>query len=759
MEIFKKYTQNDNLFIVILFFIFGFTAVSAQVLFLRSFLASFSGNEISIGFFFAGWLLWTAMGGYFWGRKVQRGKNIWRLVLFLQTLAAFLIPLTMSAIKLYRLLFLNHPAETAGPGAALAASLVILMPFAFVSGGLFAAGSHLNHIAGKNKPADAAGWIYCIETGGSAAGGLVFGLLLLFLNASEITVFIIFFNAAAVLFSAYKYLEWNKVSIAVFVFFISLYSAAVLYLDNKVNRMLWPGYEMTASRDSHYGRLELIKQQENLTLLENGIPLFTVPDLQTAEETVHYGLLAHEHPQSVLLIGGGINGQLEEILSHPSVINLDYVEHDRILLEFVQKYIPDAWSEMVKEERVTIHNIDGRLFLKNSIRKYDVILLAMPDPFSAQINRFYTKEFFQLTRQRLNEGGVLAFQVSASENYINKHLASYLRCIRQTLLSVFKSVLMIPGESVYFTASNKNPEEMAGSEIIIERLKERRLNTEYVREYFIPFRMSAERMEYLQKTVESAGPVKINSDLAPNAYYLSSVFWSSRFSVFISDILESLQRINIYWFCLFTAFCFILMYILGLRKESADLKLKFYSELSIAASGFSMISLQLLILLLYQASFGALYFQLAVLVGIFMAGMSAGTFLGLRLKRKPEKTMLLGINLLLSLLAVTIFFLISIDFFGTAGIGETVFYITSAFAGWCGGFIFPVVSRVYYDSASSFNPGAVYALDLTGALAGSLLTVIFIIPLFGFAGILILISCLHLFLAAGIWGGHIFAKN
>jgi len=156
-----------------------------------------------------------------------------------------------------------------------------------------------------------------------------------------------------------------------------------------------------------------------------------------------------------------------------------------------------------------------------------------------------------------------------------------------------------------------------------------------------------------------------------------------------------------------------------------------------------MISLQLLILLIFQSMFGALYFQLALLIGIFMAGMSAGTFLALKLKSRMEKILLVGMNLLISMTAVIMLLLISIIFFGTAGTGRIVFYITSAFAGFCGGFIFPVVSRIFYNSTDSFNPGTVYALDLAGALAGAVLTSVFLAPLIGFAGILYFIGSLH----------------
>jgi predicted membrane-bound spermidine synthase len=164
-----------------------------------------------------------------------------------------------------------------------------------------------------------------------------------------------------------------------------------------------------------------------------------------------------------------------------------------------------------------------------------------------------------------------------------------------------------------------------------------------------------------------------------------------------------------------------------------------------------MISLQILILLAFQVLYGALYFQLAVLIGIFMAGMSAGTFAAVRVKKKNGERMLVGINMLICLPAVFTALLIFIDFSATVWFGRFVFYLLSGITGACGGFVFPAVCRIYYKEAASFNPGSVYALDLTGAMAGALLTAAFIIPLFGFQGILIIILAAHLLIAAGIW--------
>ena len=46
------------------------------------------------------------------------------------------------------------------------------------------------------------------------------------------------------------------------------------------------------------------------------------------------------------------------------------------------------------DPRVTVAFEDGRAFLERTDKTYDAILLNLPEPATAQINRFYTREFY-----------------------------------------------------------------------------------------------------------------------------------------------------------------------------------------------------------------------------------------------------------------------------------------------------------------------------------------------------------------------------
>ena len=118
---------------------------------------------------------------------------------------------------------------------------------------------------------------------------------------------------------------------------------------------------------------------------------------------------------------------------------------------------------------------------------FDVIIVNLPDPQTAQINRFYTLEFFREAAAKLRPGGVFSFRLTSSENYISPELAALLRSIRKTLGAVFPEVAFIPGDTLHLFASNSAGVLVRTADGLLERLRRRGIQTTYVREYYMPF--------------------------------------------------------------------------------------------------------------------------------------------------------------------------------------------------------------------------------------------------------------------------------
>ncbi|GAI05194.1 unnamed protein product, partial [marine sediment metagenome] len=130
----------------------------------------------------------------------------------------------------------------------------------------------------------------------------------------------------------------------------------------------------------------------------------------------------------MLLIGGGAGEIMKEILKYP-VESVDYVELDPSIISFAKKFLRDESFYRLNDPRVNVINEDGRYFVKNTENRYDVVIINLPNPYTAQINRFYTEEFFKEVRKILAEGAIVGFSVTSSENYLSKEQSLFLKSL------------------------------------------------------------------------------------------------------------------------------------------------------------------------------------------------------------------------------------------------------------------------------------------------------------------------------------------
>ncbi|MDR3746639.1 MAG: hypothetical protein P4M04_00520, partial [Acidobacteriota bacterium] len=534
-----------------LLLLIGFTATTAQILLMRELLVVFYGNEISLGLLLASWLFWTSIGSSLFGRKTAwffPGSR--QAMAGLQILLALTLPLTILAARSSKGVFLNVPGEVLGPWPMFLTALVLLCPFCLFSGGMFSAGSRLICQETGAVPAGATGSVYLLEAFGSGIGGLIASLMLVrHYTAFQIAFCLGLLNLLAAASLIVRGPFWRKgayVAISA-VFAAVLFPFGAPWMEAVSLARLWQGFHLLTSQNSAYGNLAVVETDSSRTLLENGLVLFTVPDPQAAEESVHYALLQHRAPRSVLLIGGGLNGSAVEALKHPLIERIDVVELDPKIFELGRSYFAAEMVMLQHEPRVHLHATDGRLFLKSTPETFDVIILNLPEPQTAQLNRFFTVEFFREAAAKLNPGGILSFQLRASENYITPTLGSFLRCINRSLQEVFPEVTTIPGDNAHFFAATQAGTLTSRADDLLQRLKSRHLETSYVREYYLPFRMAPDRMLEMAEQIRPRPETPVNLDFAPVAYYFDIALWSTQFNGSYREVFAGMAGIKFRW--------------------------------------------------------------------------------------------------------------------------------------------------------------------------------------------------------------------
>lgn len=721
----------------------GFSAVIGQIVLMRELIVVFNGNEISLGIMLACWLLWTALGSSVAGRFAVGTKQARKAVAALESLlAATLLP-TIWLVRASRVLFQTVPGELLGPVPMLITSLVCLSAFCLLSGCLFVVATRTYRESAGASSCVASSSAYLLECAGSALGGILVSFIFLrYLESFQIAAIVVLLNLcmAAVLLFRNRTAPFVTMALVG----VSLAAPLLLYvapwLRKSSQACAWRGFHLLDSRDSLYGNLTVVQTGNLRSVYDNGVILATAPDVASAEEAVHYALLEHPAPRKILLIGGGMNGGIAQILQHPTVESVDYVELDPMLIDVARRFFP-AETSPFSDPRVHLHSTDGRHYLRTARDLFDVIILELPGPQTAQLNRFYTVEFFQSARIHLARGGLLAIRLPSSEDYISPELAEFLRCIQHTLRREFPQVVEIPGASIHFFAAQQPGILTDDPQALISRLRARKIQTQYVREYFIPFRMMPDRMAQMDRLLQPLPATPVNRDFAPIAYYFDVVLWSAQFGLKYVHWFQSAAHISFPRMIQGALTILILAALVLACVPGHERRARASVAACVVAMGFTLMALQIVLLLAFQSVFGYLYHQLAILIAMFMAGIAFGSWLALRRndgRGHPPFRALAVIQLLLALSAPALIVLVSQLARVSSGtamlfVAQLAFPALAVACGLLGGYQFPLATEIYLQGRSAQTGlGVLYAVDLLGGCLGALLLSTYLIPVFGF---------------------------
>ncbi len=750
--------------LLIAVFIFGFSALGAQIVFLRELLVLFYGNELSLGVILGCWLFWTGMGSLVLGRFADRFQNPVLTLAFFQCLLALVLIITLPAIRSIKLFLEVSPGQILGYLSMFQGSFFSLSLCCLLNGFLFSlAGKACADIYRRREAVSrGVGVVYILESLGSVIGGLITSFFLIrFFSSLGLLFLLASINLAAaggIIFSfpsppRRRQLRWAWLAAASFLL-IFILAGGVASLDKISRGWEWEGFDLKKTRSSVYGNLAVTGRDHQFSLFENGLLLFTRPDRYSSEQAVHFGMLEHPSPRRVLLIGGGVGGSLEEILKYPGLEKVTYLELDPAVVGLAEEFIPPEQRDFLTDPRVEIIYTDGRRYLQRTHRRFDVIIIDLPDPFTAQINRFYTRQFYRLARDRLRSGGIICFGVTSSSNYISGELQNFIGCVYQTLREAFPEVTVIPGGSNFFIASEQSGYLSDDYRVLENRIRERKIDLKYIRGYYLSDRMSRERIDYLRDKLRATAGVRINTDFHPVCYYYDLVFWSSYFAgesgSWFGGFLQRATILRWWWFLAPVAAAVLLFPILRRRRRRSRGAWVLWPVLT---SGFSEIVFQVVILLAFQILYGYVYYKLGIILSLFMAGLVAGggTATGLMSRlRKKEK-----IFFLVQILICVYPLLLPPAFRFFAGsqsplrnwLGENlIFPLLPLIAGFAGGFQFPLAVEIYLRrrKRSGLVSGLVYGFDLLGACLGALLISALILPLLGISATCYTVALINL---------------
>jgi spermidine synthase len=138
-------------------------------------------------------------------------------------------------------------------------------------------------------------------------------------------------------------------------------------------------------------------------------------DLRLQRMLGHLLTLTAASPRSILVIGCGAGITAGAAALDPRVERETIVEIEPLVPRAAADYFREANFGVLQNPRVQVRIDDGRHFLLTTRERFDGITIDPLDPWARGAAGFYTLEFLQALRQRLNPGGVATLYLQLFE--------------------------------------------------------------------------------------------------------------------------------------------------------------------------------------------------------------------------------------------------------------------------------------------------------------------------------------------------------
>jgi spermidine synthase len=658
-------------------FIIGLISSSIQLLLLKEIMNITGGYELIAGAFLCSWLLGSAAGSGLAPHSPLSDIRKINLYFSIGPLISVILMLLLSRLFL-------KPGETPSFLAGILFTAMVLVPYCLISGFTFikliSAGTAINIIPGKS---------FSAETAGGIAAGIGISILSSgFLNTYQSLLLIIMLGISYVILTFYLTNRTHKL----------VYKSAVVIVlalviiespDNFFRQLLLRGIKVSETIDTPYGNITMGEYHNENSLYYNQRLMIYNNDAVESEEDIHYAMLQVKNPDNVLLISGPVVSRLKEISKY-NVRQVIYVERDPALTKLVKPAIQEFSGAL------RIENKDAFNFVRKTNEKFDAAIMLLPPPSSLSLNRYYTVEFFEAIKSKMNAGGVFSCSPGINPNYFNKESVNLYSSIFNSLKAVFKKVIPIIGNKLYFIASDKDL-----STLICKLALDKNISNIYVSPDYLSDDLITARSEEVSSLIDRR--IKSNRSTYPIACFYYQSFNLSK------NLNEKIPAIAI----------LVVLFAFSLRTIKKDNGIMYFS--AFALSGYEII-----LLLMLQLTVGNMYQVTGLIIAGLMTGLAVGSGMNITvLKNRPVGLKVLPLIAFYVIMGITTGRIMTMD-------GPLIVVGLLILSGFIPSLITGSFFRELTSTGNSeLNPSAVYSADLAGSAMGFIVFSGLAVPLLG----------------------------
>lgn len=439
---------------ILAFGLSGFTALLYEVVWFRALSLVLGSTTYALSTMLATFMAGLSIGAYAGGRWADRAGNPVLLFAYMEggiaVLALLVFPLINHIPPLYAWLFYTFRFSFAVFSASqfFLCSLILLLPTVLM-GATFPVVCRIYHRGdgiGREM-----GAVYAVNTVGAIAGSIAAGFLLIpgmgLWTTNTAGALLNLFTAVTLIIAGKG---GPRIVLALLIPLLStLFMGGLLREGEAYPFNYYMGYRFASyggfkksfgfadllyDKDSAEGNARVVRMVGgSKALINNGkIESSNTEDLLNLAALSYLPISANTEAEKFLNIGHGTGGTVFYASRIPSLKEIYSVEINPSVLEASRLFFyPDIFSN----PKIRFITGDARNYLGMVDEKYDIITSEPSYPVDRGFSNLYSREFFEIVRSRLNEGGVFCQWVP---RYIFK--GEEFRMITSTFRTVFPVV-------------------------------------------------------------------------------------------------------------------------------------------------------------------------------------------------------------------------------------------------------------------------------------------------------------------------------
>jgi spermidine synthase len=762
------------------------------------------GNELVFGVLLTNWLVGIFTGALLGGAAAEKNKD--NLMVFVMSILVMcvLLPVSITFTRLLYTISGTSAGTYIGFFKVFFYSALFIVPVSFFIGFVFpiAAKVQSQHLdINSNNGISLTGLvkgisnIYIFEAFGSLLSGVVYTFFLVgHCNAYLIAALIILpllICSGLILLKSRRYKTFSIVCLLLIFNLVSLLPTMSRKFDTVTVEKRWQSIStlpLVYTTDSKYQNIAVANlfNQYNLYLNSGFAAVF--PNDEDNMLLAAHLVCQHPGPQRILIIGDAVSGLAKALLRF-DVKEVISVEIDGKTIDTILKFLPPEDKRILNDKRFKIVIQDGRKYVKDLIRSnskasnspplvFDVVFVNVSEPSTLLLNRYYTQEFFRDLSLVMNNSGVIALNITSSENYEKGFVSDYTASVYHTVKSVFPAVVVAPGHQNFIFASKEGPVISDNPELLAQRYTAAGVQPEKLGFIFYSL-YPEEKTRFIKKALQTSGKFRINTDETPIAaiYFNKIIGWYAASN--LSGILGLFETIKLMDVAIIILVLFLarMFYLWRSKRKKSLLQhrfLKFHTLLAVFSSGAAGLSLELVILYTFQNNFGDIYHIIGFIIALFMFGLPLGAVtsnaLLTRGKFTRQKQVIVFIIFIQVALAAISFLLPHMTklFAKVVFIHQVVIFVETVFVGFAVGLVFPLAIHLYLgkQEKTGKTAGIVDAFDHMGAAVGAFFIGTLFLPVMGITKVCSLLALLPLITAALLFtdclrrpGGALFEKT